>query len=424
MPEIVGTNRVFLGETPRTWAELARRAQQGGLDAELAASAAPVAFVTGDVPAAFEVAAGMAFLRLDGLLLGHDRYTEGFRHTLATARYHVTDYPGAKPAGRESEKPTAQKNRVGLLTSGSTGAPKLVRHTWDTLFTGQRCHLAQPHRWLVPYQVGTYAWFQLVTLGLFQPGQDLVPLAEPSGAAFLHTALDHGVDSISSTPTMWRLALLAESEERLKMLRLRQITLGGEPVDQGLLDRLRGLYPDARITQIFASAEAGACIVVQDGKAGFPAEWLLARNPAAPSLRIVDGRLWVQSAYSASAAAGRSREWVDTGDRVEQRGERVIFLGRAASGTINVGGAKLFSADIEAVVLQHPAVCWCRVRGASAPVVGSLPVADFVVRPGCPVPTEAELAAHCRERLPELGVPRFWNRLESIPVQESLKAVL
>jgi acyl-CoA synthetase (AMP-forming)/AMP-acid ligase II len=125
-----------------------------------------------------------------------------------------------------------------------------------------------------------------------------------------------------------------------------------------------------------------------------------------------------------SAAIGRPAEWLDTGDRVELRGRRVAFLGRTESRVVSIGGAKLFAGDIEAVVLQHPAVSWCRVRGVRAPLVGNLPEVDFVVNPGYPSPTDAELMAHCRAGLPEPGIPRFWNRLKSIPIQASLKSEL
>ncbi len=333
----------------------------------------------------------------------------------------VVDYPEGVAPTRPGGSPPRHPG-VGLLSSGTTGQPKLVRHTWETLFSAERCRSARPRRWLVPYQAGTYAWYQLVTMGLFQPGQDLVPLATLSGEAFVRAALEHGVDSVSSTPTLWRLTLLEVAEEKIRRLPLEQITLGGEIVDQALLDRLQVLFPNARLTHIYASSEAGACIVVGDGEAGFPTARLDEDGAGRPSLRVSDGHLLVRSPHSAATAGGRPDEWLDTGDLVEVRGPRVVFLGRADSRVIGVGGAKLFAGDIEDVVLQHPAVSWCRVRSARAPLVGSLPEVDVVLDPNAPPPTDADLEAHCRTRLPEPSVPRFWNRLGSVPIQASLKS--
>ena len=423
MPDLVTDNQVCIDKVCITWAELASRAEGRGLLARVSSPTNPVAVIVEETAAAFEAVALMAKVSLDGLLLGRERFSEGIRALLADADYRVIEYPyGETTAAAEGARPGT--GRIGLLTSGTTGDPKLIHHTWATLFSGGRCLSAKRRRWLVPYQVGTYAWYQLITMGLFQPGQALVPLAAPSGETFIQAALEQGVDSVSSTPTLWRLALLGVPTAQLKELQLKQITLGGEIIDQALLDRLRHLYPEAQVTQIYASSEVGACIVVQDGEAGFPAEMLGKDDSATAALRIQDGSLWVRSPYSASAAIGKGAEWMDTGDRVEKRGSRVVFLGRADSGIINVGGAKLSPGDIEAVILQHPAVSWCRVRGVRAPLVGNLPQADFVVELGCPVPTDDELATLCRTRLPEQGIPRFWNRLDSIPIQANLKSEL
>ena len=74
-----------------------------------------------------------------------------------------------------------------------------------------------------------------------------------------------------------------------------QITLGGEAVDQDLLDRLHAAFPHARLTHIYASTEMGVCFSVRDGKAGFPADYLSDRSLPC-QLRIAsDGELEIRS---------------------------------------------------------------------------------------------------------------------------------
>ena len=62
-----------------------------------------------------------------------------------------------------------EADRLWLLTSGSTGRPKRIGHTLRSLTTvsGEMA----PRRWLCPYSPGTYAWWQVVTLGLGSPGR-------------------------------------------------------------------------------------------------------------------------------------------------------------------------------------------------------------------------------------------------------------
>ncbi|MBU9818304.1 AMP-binding protein, partial [Rahnella sp. BCC 1045] len=144
------------------------------------------------------------------------------------------------------------------------------------------------------------------------PGQDVV-FVEPSQLdEWPQQALAAGVTAASGTPTFWRQALWRNGDV-LAQLKLEQITLGGEPVDQGILDRLREVFPDARISWIYASSEAGAAIAVHDGLAGFPETWLEREVAGRPRLSVEDGELLIASP---KAAEGMDAV-IHTGDHVE-----------------------------------------------------------------------------------------------------------
>jgi acyl-coenzyme A synthetase/AMP-(fatty) acid ligase len=90
-----------------------------------------------------------------------------------------------------------------------------------------------------------------------------------------------------------------------------------------------------------------------------------------------------------------------------------------------VGGQKAYPADVESVLLSHPEVRWCRVSARRAPLVGSLVSADVVLAPGLDgAVLEEELAVHCRSRLAEYAVPRFFRFLLEIPCSGNLKSSL
>ncbi len=405
------------------WADLLASSESARLLDLFRSADEPVAIIVDDVRTALNAAAMLADTQLDGLVLGRDRLSEGVSSLLSRSGYCVLDSKSGattKPEAKTSPVP----GRISLLTSGTTGTPKLVSHRWETLFTGRDIRRREPRRWLVPYQMGSYAWYQVVTLGLFHEGQMLAP-ADPSDMTSLfETASVARVDSISATPTFWRLALLSVTDARLQSLPLQVITLGGEAASQDILDELRVLYPAAQLTHIYATSEAGTCIVVKDGLAGFPASLLTRNDPSLPQLKIEGGKLAVRSPFTSRAAVNQAAEWIDTGDVVEQRGERVFFIGRDITAMINVGGNKAWPADIEAVLLRHPAMAWARVRAVRSPLVGQLPEADMVFAAGRTPPSEMELTEFCRGRLPEYAIPRMWNVLDAIPVQGSLKSAL
>ncbi|KGN36926.1 AMP-binding protein [Knoellia subterranea] len=348
------------------------------------------------------------------------------RETLVTSRTRVTPDLGAdlraeglalvsgdlsqvEPATLERD---AQPGRIWLLTSGSTGRPKRVAHTLDSLTTvgGD-----QPARtWLCPYAHGAYAWWQVVTLGLTVPGQDVVFIEPDELDTWPRMALDAGVTAASGTPTFWRQALYRDPEA-VAALPLEQVTLGGEPVDQAILDRLIELFPKARVSWIYASSEAGASIAVHDGKAGFPEAWLDRDTPGRPRLSIVDGELVIASPKRGEGID----EHLRTGDRVEVVDGRVLITGRLASDEINVGGSKASASQVRDVLQSHPAVAWASVKGRKAPIVGNIVTAEIVTTE--PV-SDDELSAWARERLPEYAVPRRLRFLDAIPIKETLKS--
>ncbi|MEW2431062.1 AMP-binding protein [Micromonospora sp. NPDC047644] len=326
----------------------------------------------------------------------------------------VLDDDGVHPSAPARPR-AAEPGRLWLLTSGSTGRPKRVGHTLDTLTT---VRADQPDRtWLCPYAPGTYAWWQVVTLSLTQPGQHLVVVEPDELDDWPTVAATHGVDAASGTPTFWRRTLYRDAEA-LARVPLRQITLGGEPVDQAILDQLREVFPAARISWIYASSEVGASIVVHDGRAGFPVDWLGRETPGRPTLFVHDDELVVTSPYHGAGLAGPIR----TGDRVQVLDGRVLITGRLDSDEINVGGSKVSAGVVRGVLAGHPGVAWARVTGRRAPVLGRMVVAEVVLAPSSVDTDEAALVRWCADRLPEHAVPRRIRVLTDIPVKETLKS--
>ncbi len=415
------SNRVLFGDEAPTWSDLA---------AETAARVGPASdhaarrcvFVASEMRAALGVVAMGAESGLDfGVIEAARLSTEvvaGFCDqgvTLIDARTGARHE--AQTGGGDGP---VEPGRITVLTSGTTGLLKLIPHTAATLNTFDRVSGLAPNAWFVPYQIGSYAWYQMVALGLFVPDQSLVPGDFADLAASFSAALGRGqVTAVSSTPTFWRHMLMSVDAETLRAAPLRSLSLGGEIVDQAILDRLHALYPQAALRHIYASSEAGAAVVVSDGLAGFPAA-LAGRTDGRIGVRVDGDRLFIRSPYANCAEA---TGWVDTGDLVERRDGRFHFLGRAGNTMINVGGQKAFAPDIEAHLLAHPRVVWARVTARRAPLMGHLPVAEVVLDAAMDA-DEAErmLTEHCEAKLADYAVPRMWDILDAIPRRDSLKS--
>jgi acyl-coenzyme A synthetase/AMP-(fatty) acid ligase len=387
-----------------TWAELPGSA--------IPAPAAVVVASSFDAMAAVKTHAetGAEFL-----VVAAGRMEQNLRTELREAGFAIVDPSGEVEAA--SARRDAEDGRLWLLTSGSTGRPKRIGHTLASLTTvsGEMA----PRVWLCPYSPGTYAWWQVVTLGLGSPGQDLVVVDPSELDSWVPAAIEHRVTAASGTPTFWRQTMMAH-KDLLAQVPLEQISLGGEPVDQAVLDQLKTFFPGARISWIYASSEVGASIVVHDGRAGFPVEWLGRAAEGRPRIEVDGDELIIASPHHGEGLDGAVR----TGDAVVIEDGRVLITGRINSDEINVGGAKVSAGVVRGVLTRHPEVAWAHVRGRKSPLVGSLVVAEVVLNSGATDAPDvlADLTRWCAERLPEYGVPRRIKLLEAIPAKETLKS--
>ncbi|MGY1643816.1 AMP-binding protein [Geodermatophilus sp. SYSU D00703] len=121
-----------------------------------------------------------------------------------------------------------------------------------------------------------------------------------------------------------------------------------------------------------------------------------------------------------TAAAIDADGWLHTGDlaSMDERGYCRI-AGRLKEMVIR-GGENIYPREVEDVLFTHPGVAEVAVIGVPDPVWGEQ-VAAFVRPAPGPRPSEAELVAHCRERLAPHKTPRHWRFVDRFPLTASGK---
>jgi acyl-CoA synthetase (AMP-forming)/AMP-acid ligase II len=320
-----------------------------------------------------------------------------------------------------------------LLTSGTTGRPKLVIHTLASLAgaTGGGSPPPTGSVWSTFYDIRRYGGLQIFLRSLLGGTALVLSSAEETAAEFLARAGRCGVTHISGTPSHWRRALMGPAARRIAPGYVR---LSGEIADQAILDSLKATYPEARVAHAFASTEAGVAFEVTDGLAGFPAD-VIGRAGTAVELKVEEGSLRIRSARIAAGYLGgppliAADGFVDTGDLVERRGERYYFVGRT-DGVINVGGLKVHPEEVEAVINRHPGVRMSRVKSRRNPITGAVLVADIVPRGGAedeagrttPDALKGEIIDTCSRLLPPYKVPAAIRLVSTLEVTAAGKLV-
>jgi acyl-CoA synthetase (AMP-forming)/AMP-acid ligase II len=423
--------QIFFDRTAQArLAKLVRGTSLGGRLAALAGRSVMVA-------TASQLTAALALIELDGVarrltILPPDTAPEHLRALVARAEVdavvvddappphaafdpllRVLVTPAIAPAG--DLPPMRAHTEWVLLTSGTSGVPKMAVHDLASLIAP----IGAEHRdgavvWGTFYDIRRYGGLQILLRALIGEGSLVLSHAGEPIADHLARLGRCGVTHLSGTPSAWRRALMSPAVDKIAP---RYVRLSGEIADQAILDSLHAAFPQARIGHAYASTEAGVAFEVEDGCAGFPAEYL-AHDRDEVELRLADGALRIRSPRTAQrylgvqAAALRDQDgFVDTGDMVERRGDRYLFVGRRG-GIINVGGLKVHPEEIEAVINRHPQVRMSLVRPKRNAVTGAVVIADVVLEPqtagacaGGELAIKDDILTHCREALPRYKVP-------------------
>jgi len=319
-----------------------------------------------------------------------------------------------------------------LLTSGTTGVPKLIVHTLATLvapiISGTRT--ASPTVWSTFYDIRRYGGLQIFLRSVLTGTSLVLSEVQESTADFLNRAGAHGVTHISGTPSHWRRALMSPAAGRIAP---RYVRLSGEIVDQAILNQLQNCYPQAKVVHAFASTEAGVAFEASDGLAGFPAHFI--GGPGDVQMKVEGGSLRIKSPRAAHSYLGRdagplsaTNGFIDTGDMLELRNGRYYFAGRR-DGVINIGGAKVHPEEVEAVINRHPEVRMSLVRTRKSPITGAIVVADVVLKSESePIgqksrDLQTDILLLCRNALAPYKVPAAIKFVLFLPVAETGKLI-
>lgn len=293
--------------------------------------------------------------------------------------------------------------KLWLLTSGTTGLPKKVCHTYKSL--GRNIRMGARHSadvWAYAYRMSHMAGIQVLLQALMN-GNPLIYVFESAPREAVDAMERHGCTHISATPTFYRNILPYLSGHSLG---IRHITLGGECYDGTLCDRLHQIFPDARLHNIYASTEGGSLLNAEG-------EMFMVPESYRGKIRIsLDHELLLHRSLLGDFPM--EGEWYNTRDLVEERDGVLRFVSRAGD-LVNVGGYKVNLLEVEQVLRQVEGVADCLVKGKKNSVTGNILVAEIESQPGIDTEKLKEKAvSHMKQRLQSFKVPRVLRIVEHV----------
>ena len=309
-----------------------------------------------------------------------------------------------------------------IFTSGSTGEPKAVLHDFSRILDAFKA----PRRSL---RTITFLLFDHIggvntLLGILANDGVMVCVEDRRPDAVCAAVERHRVELLPPTPTFLNLLLLSEAYKRHDLSSLTQITYGTEPMPETTLSRLREVLPGVRLFQAYGLSELG---IVRSESRGSDSPWIKLGG-AGFEAKVVDGALWIRAetamlGYLNAPSPFDEEGWFNTEDEVLVDGEYVRILGRRSE-IINVGGEKVFPAEVEDVLLELPSVRDVIVRGEPNPLTGQIVVAQVELFEPEPMPDfRRRMREHCRTRLDPWKIPAKVEPLDPAAHSERFKKI-
>lgn len=339
-----------------------------------------------------------------------------------------------------------------LYTSGSTGDPKGVVHTFRTLqakWSTLEQYVPRDHCSTALCLLPTHFGHGLICNSLYPlvNGCHLViaPKADVTVLSNLGTIIStYGITFMSSVPAMWRFVL--RTSEAMKDGPLRQVHIGSAPLSQELWTDVQDWTGIRRVWNLYGITETGSWVAGTSEDqvkpmtglvgTGWGSEILVSpydnrtRPDTGPEIGALKsekgekGNVWLRTPSlmrgyldnEALTQEAMSGDWFFTGDLgyIDDQ-DRLVLVGRTRN-EINKAGMKISPEEVDVVLEQHPDILEVCTFGIEDPVLGEkVAAAVSLDRDGGNEPKAIELLKWCSLLIADYKVPSVWYQLDSIP---------
>lgn len=292
-----------------------------------------------------------------------------------------------------------------LFSSGSTGKSKAAVHDFVPLL--EKFKVPRQSKRTITFLLFDHIGGVNTLLYTLSNAGCIVTVAERSPDAVCDAIARHRVQILPTSPTFINLLLLSEAYKRYDLSPLELVTYGTEVMPQSTLARFNELFPNLRLQQTYGLSEVG---ILRSKSRSSDSLWVKVGGEGFET-RIADGMLEIkaQSAmlgYLNAPSPFTDDGWFKTGDAVEVDGEWLRILGRKSE-LINVGGEKVYPAEVEGVLQLMDGVEDVAVTGEPNPITGQMVKARVkLTNSESPQEFKKRMHAFCRGKLDRFKIPQ------------------
>ena len=363
-----------------------------------------------------------------------------------TGLEHVVDTEGLDRLRAAEPVPAVELEpddlAVLVFTSGTAGPSRPAMLTHGNLLANVDQVLAGGHQSADDRVLGVLPTFHIyglnVAIGVSLAAGSCVVLAERFDArATLDLLTRTGVTVVPGVPSMWAAwSRLPDDVPDDAFATVRLASSGAAALDPEVRRHLRDRFgvhvvEGYGLTEASPAVTSGLGVDAPDGSIGVPLPHV--------SLRLVDelesgepedvlvgdpGEVWVRGPNvfpgywedpQGTAAALTADGWLRTGDVAVVDDDGFLYLVDRAKDLVIVSGFNVFPAEVEEVLMLHPAVAEAAVVGRPDPRTGEAVTAYVVSADPEAAPTGQEIIDFCCEHLAHYKCPVEVTFVEELP---------
>lgn len=264
-----------------------------------------------------------------------------------------------------------------LLSSGTTGIPKAALHDLTRLL--KKFSKPREAKRMLNFLVFDH-WGGLNTMfHILSSGSTLIATTNRTPDQICYLIHKWKIQVLPTSPSFINLLLLTRAYELYDLSSLELITYGSEPMLPSTLELANQKLPHVIFKQTYGLIELGVFKTRSESSSSL----YFSINPRDALTRVREGKLEIKCesamrGYLNAPSPFTDDGWYKTGDVVKECGDYLKILGRD-SDVINVGGEKVFPAEIENVLIEMDGLRDCTVLKEKHPLLGHIVVAHVVL---------------------------------------------
>ncbi len=232
------------------------------------------------------------------------------------------------------------------------------------------------------------------------------------------------VELLPTSPTFINMILMSRAYEKYDISSLKLVTYGTENMPEQTLKAFNKLFPNIKLKQTYGLSEIG---ILRSKSRSNDSLWVKVGGEDYET-KVANDILYIKAKTAMLGYLNRPSPfdndgWFNTQDKVEIDGEWIKILGRTTD-IINVGGQKVYPAEVESVLLEMDNINDVSVSSKDNPIMGKIVAARINLKDDEPVNSlKKRIRKYCKNRLEAFKIPAYIEITKKKQISDRFKKV-